>query len=287
MNEVQQKEFQVLEEVQRILKRHNLKYYAIGGTCIGAVRHKGFIPWDDDIDIGMPRKDYELFCNIYHEELPKQYKLMDGNISQSNSFIFSKVHDSTTTLIINGSQHMYDRYVGAYVDIMPIDGLPPNMVEIKKLDKKMTKYAQYNNWSRPIPQEDRKKNIRGIMGTYINKWFRRKYEYNHFLKKISHDMSSYDYETSKYIYFTWRVESKELSIRRKVFLKDIFEELIEVPFESGKIMIPKRYDEYLKQDFGDYMTIPPESDRESHNNYIVDMKKPYTYYLEQEKQNKK
>ena len=137
MNEIQGREYEVLTELKKIFERHGLRYFAVGGTCIGAIRHKGFIPWDDDIDIGMPRKDFELFRTQYYKELPCEYRKVDGDNSLSHNFLFFKVHDSRTTYVEYYAEHTPDRYTGVFVDIMPVDGLPVQEKQIKNLIKKI------------------------------------------------------------------------------------------------------------------------------------------------------
>ena len=100
MTPVQEKELAVLKEIIKICKNHNLRYFAIGGTCIGAVRHNGFIPWDDDIDIAMPRDDYEKLRNEFYTELPDHMVKLDYDNSRSYNFQFFKIHDETSSVQI-------------------------------------------------------------------------------------------------------------------------------------------------------------------------------------------
>ena len=276
INRFQQVELNVLKEVIKICNRHNLTYFAIGGTCIGAVRHNGFIPWDDDIDIAMPRKDYELFRTKYYRELPKKYKLLDYDNSKSHSFVFSKVHDSTTTMIDKYAIGSPDRFTGAFVDIMPVDGLPKKYGKAKKQAQRIQYLIQLN-----ILRRQKKDSISGsyvILKRLIKPIINVFTKYNTFSNLIYKTMSKYKYGCSDYVLFTWR-PNKTRPLHRRIFKYSYFKDLIEWPFEDIFIKIPAKYDEYLKQDFGDYMTIPDVDNRNSgHDSFIYDMDKPCSYY---------
>ncbi|MBR1663273.1 MAG: LicD family protein [Ruminococcus sp.] len=282
LNKFQQTELNVLKEVIKICNKHDLKYYAIGGTCIGAVRHNGFIPWDDDIDIAMPRKDYERFRNKYYKELPKKYKLLDCDNSKSNTFVFSKVHDSTTTMIDKYAVGSPDRFTGAFVDIMPVDGLPDNYREATKLAGKIQLLLQLN-----ILRRQKMRSIDGhyiilkkILKPFVNLFS----NYNTFSNLIYKKMSKYKYGSSKYVLFTWR-PNKSRPLHRRVFKYSFFKDTIEWPFEDIMIRIPAKYDDYLKQDFGDYMKLPDENNRNSgHDAFIYDMDKPCSYYAKKDRE---
>ena len=128
MTTVQEKELEVLKEIIKVFENNELHYCAIGGTCLGAVRHKGFIPWDDDIDIVLPRREYEMFRNELYRQLPKHLQKLDCDCNESVSYdnLYMKVHDSTTSLIEKGLAH--DRFTGAFVDVYPLDGRPDRLL---------------------------------------------------------------------------------------------------------------------------------------------------------------
>ena len=107
--------------VDKVCKEHNLRYYIMAGTMLGAVRHKGFIPWDDDLDIGMPRADYDLLMANAKEWLPKPYEAVCAENDKEYPLPFAKVQDADTTLI----ERMHLKYLGGvYIDIFPLDGVP-------------------------------------------------------------------------------------------------------------------------------------------------------------------
>ena len=284
MTEVQHRELNVLNEIVKVLKAHNLRYFAIGGTCIGAIRHKGFIPWDDDIDIAMPRKDFEQFRLKYYKELPEYLKKIDGEVSQSHDFMFLKIHDSRTTYVEFYAENAPDRYSGAFVDIMPVDGLPASEKETDQLIRSLAHWQSMNSLCRPgmnIPKNDKEK-ARILIKRMIKPLLHLVYRYDYFYQKSTSELSKNDYDTSDKLLFTWRNMHGKRS--RFVYDANLFRETVEVPFEDSQISVPKAYDTYLTLDFGDYMQPPPpEHQHTVHHVYLEDMEKPCSYYAELKK----
>lgn len=274
MNKIQEKELEVLKEVIKIIERHKLTYYAVGGTCIGAVRHNGFIPWDDDIDIAMPREDYEKFRILYYKELPDKYMKIDGDNCKSHNYLFTKIYDSSTTYIEDYAKYLPERYTGVFVDIMPIDGINSNIIMRKIINYDIEKIAHLNDLNRPWI--DDKKNFMTILKNKMKRQMQMHVKYNYFSNRIVEKLKKYNFSSSKYVYFTWRSYA---DYSEKVFKKDIFEKGVKIPFESILINVPQKYDIYLEQDFGNYMELPSEDKRISgHKIYICDLDKPCEYY---------
>ena len=124
MNTVQNRILKIMLVVDEICKRNNLTYYAIGGTCIGALRHKGFIPWDDDLDIAVPIEEWDRFWNIMKTELPSEYGIYSGSNIRHYRYIFNKIHDTGTSFIEQSEVKYPDAYKGIFIDVMPIAGIP-------------------------------------------------------------------------------------------------------------------------------------------------------------------
>ena len=122
LKHLQDIEKNILEECLKIFRKHGLKYYALGGTLLGAVRHKGFIPWDDDIDIGMPREDYEQFMEQYSKELPAYLELQSYQTHASYHNYVPKVIDKRVKVIDYSAQIPQQQY--AWIDLFPLDGMP-------------------------------------------------------------------------------------------------------------------------------------------------------------------
>ena len=116
----------ILTEVDKACQTHHIRYYLVAGTLLGAVRHKGFIPWDDDIDIAMPRPDYERFLRHAHEWLPAPLEVVAPEYTKHYPFAFAKVQDSHTTLL----ERRKLQYIGGLcIDIFPLDGLPSGQLK--------------------------------------------------------------------------------------------------------------------------------------------------------------
>lgn len=244
-------------------RNHGLTYYLCGGCLIGALRNKGFVPWDDDIDVLMPRPDYEQFLRLYKEENPsKRFVLLDGNKENTYGNIFAVIVDTDHTLIKEYQKDM-DMPHGIPLDIFPIDGLASG---------KFARYMQYA-WtmiyslfrSGIVP-----KNQGGLLsfgskvllGIFRGKGVR--YKIWRFAEKR---MSSYSFETSENV--------AELCagfyFMKKVYPRKIYDSVTEVEFEGRNYLAMRNYDEYLKIPFGNYMELPPEEKRVAHHD-IMDLK---------------
>ena len=130
MDLLHQVDMDIAKEVLRICEKHGLTYYMLGGTMLGAIRHKGFIPWDDDIDLGMPRDDYERFLEIAPQELASHLKLVNYRTDPNYMYYITRILDTDTTVIEEriGNDN---KYTHASIDIFPIDGTPNNPIARK------------------------------------------------------------------------------------------------------------------------------------------------------------
>lgn len=284
MTELQKMELEVLKEVIEVIEKHGLRYFAIGGTCLGAIRHHGFIPWDDDIDIAMPREDYELFRTELYKELPEKFQKLDCDNSERNTFLFCKIHDSTTTFVENYAKDSPDRYTGAFIDVYAIDGLPLNKEQ--KIIHRSQILLILNTKVRKIPLDYIKEDpLKAIVRKSMSFLF----PYNYFSTRWSNMLRKYPFENSEKVYFSWRHAKDALSKGYKVvFPYSYFADHTSVRFEDISIRVPIKYNEYLTDDFGsNYMDIPPEEKRSSgHDVFICDMNTPCAYYAELRKKGK-
>ena len=131
MTELQKIELDILKSVIDICDELNLKYYLVCGSALGAVKYNGFIPWDDDIDIGLPREDYEIFIQKAQAMLPEYYFLQNYNTDKNFPLFMTKIRDSRTTFVEMQFQNI-DMHHGVYIDVFPLDGYPNKRKAIKK-----------------------------------------------------------------------------------------------------------------------------------------------------------
>lgn len=280
-NRTQKELLRVFKVFKSICEEHNLKYFAIGGTCIGAVRHHGFIPWDDDIDVAMPYEDYKRLQEI--SNIPFPYELYLPSEHEHWEYNFMKLHDGSTTFVEENCKQFKDRYLGIYIDIMPIYGLPKNRVKQKIVLELYDLLITLNRRMRREPTEQH--GFKKVFW-YIGKPFGVLFNYDVFLKIIDNMLGKYPFNNSDKVLFGWRQKKRALRKNNTygyVFYLEDFSKCQMTTFEDTTISIPFGYDRYLKMDFpGDYMVLPPEENRISRHKYdIYDLNKSYKEYLKE------
>ena len=280
VKQVQSIALSVLNKFNSICKQQGFSYFAIGGTCIGAVRHKGFIPWDDDVDVAMPVDDYYGFLNYCIRNLKEPYSIVDPKYVKHYFSLYHKLQNTNTTFIEEFAKNYFDRYSGVYIDIFPVSGLPESESERSKLIRKNEYLKKINFKLRfPIKEMD---NIRR-KATWILAFPLRLSLSFHWATDKQHELiKKFPLNTSDKVWFPWRdiPGTPGSATYKNIFYYEDFAETIEVSFENGTIMIPKGYDRYLKMDFGDYMKLPPEDKRTpGHPKAFVDLNNPFSYYI--------
>ena len=278
---LQMTELDILKEFQRICIENDLRYFAIGGTCIGAVRHEGFIPWDDDIDVAMPYEDYVRFMAIAQNGLREPYELFDPAGHEVCGFTFLKMHNSNTAFIEKGRVAYTDSYFGVFIDIMPIYGLPLDRNLKNEIYKKSSIYIRKNRISRYKFNNTESLKQKLVWLTCLSG--RMSGDFSYYLRKLRALGDNCDFEKAKKVLFAWRpiYYNKKITYKRE-FNKEIFRDFCELPFEDTIIRVPIDYDKYLAQDFGDYMKLPPEEKRVTvHPAVVIDLNKSYKEYAKE------
>ena len=252
-DEARKLELNLLIEFAEYCEKKNLRYALAYGTLIGAIRHKGFIPWDNDIDVVMPRPDYEKF--IKEEEKEKISSYMEClDYHETRTFPFAKLIDKRTCL----KEHFLvtEDNMGVYIDIFPLDGFPDSEKEQRKL------FAKAKFWYKMFAFA----NYRFNTGSNRIKWLLKCVLYpfsrlvsNRFVcERLNHICKKYPYDESRMVgNIVWGFGMEEI-IPKHYMEKEYG------MFENEKLCIPKGYDGYLRQCYGDYMKLPPEEERIVH-----------------------
>ena len=251
LDEIKSIEINILSYVASLCEKHNLRYFLAYGTLIGAIRHKGFIPWDDDIDIAMPRDDYNRLLDIMRSEKGK-YECL---IPLENGFFyeFAKVIDTTTFV---QEKNTIKARCGVWIDIFPLDGL-------KKNDK-LTHFllVLFNRCRAAAVNKKFPHKTKGIFipVEYLFWIICRLIGYKPFLKWSIKLAQKYKYDDSDIVGY-----ASSYPANNKYLKKEWFSESLKVYFEKLQFNIPIGYHEYLTTQYGDYMQLPAENKRVSHH----------------------
>ncbi len=270
MNPLQTAILSIFKVIKDICDRYNIPYYAIGGTCIGAVRHKGFIPWDDDLDIAIPIERIDEFIEIASKELPSYLYIYSPQNIKHFHFYWYKICDKRTAFIEDEDKDYPDAYKGVFVDIMPLSGIPEKKLIRKIFVWKLRWYGLLNQHTRfPdfMPTWSSK-----IMG-FVLRTLVHRVPFDTYTKKYFSMLSKHPFNQSSLTGYVWDPGQ----IERLSFPKDWFEKRLEMDFEDTTISCPGEYDKYLTAQFGNYM-LPPSVDRQETHKGLVDLEHSYLEY---------
>ena len=249
VKQIREVEIEILDYVVEICEKNNIEYYLDFGTLLGAIRHEGFIPWDDDIDIAMPRKDYEKFLEICQNIKSPTFFLQTCRTDKEYYQNFAKMRNSDTTFIENNMKHLNFNH-GIYIDIFPIDSFP---------EKSLLQYLKLAVAVSINKMCTLTKNPYAFMPYRIAKIIQLLFKpikvtaYNGIIDKILRNNKQ-----SKYLY------SLENGFDfNKIIQTALLKEKTMHKFEMKEYKIPKNFDDYLKILYGDYMQFPPANERVS------------------------
>ena len=261
LNHLQNIELMILKDVVDLLDKHDLKYYLYGGTLLGAIRHGGFIPWDDDIDIMLFREDFDKALIILKNELPEKYELIQMDYVDDCFGCIAKV-SLKNTIFGRWYSSYVDYDLGIFIDLFPLDNIPNNDFLGKLLHKghffcyqfvinsciKVDMYTKFRTFLHHAVYH-----ILNFIPINRRTW----------KKLLTKQMTLFSYkETDRVIAFLHR--------KYAPFKREDFEPATTVKFEDFEFKIPKNYDDVLKQIYGDYMTIPSKENRANSAPDVID-----------------
>lgn len=269
LRQVQLAELEIAKKFVRFCEEHDLRYYLFAGTFLGAVRHKGYIPWDDDTDFCMPREDFDRFIALCQER-PCDFKLSTYKNSIDNSFyhLFIRIQEPSSKIKLCSHTWWY-KTTSPMVDVFPLDGLPRNRVyrsiwKYYLLWRRATvRYAVFSeclSLDRPGRPLAERLLIKIGKVLPVEKLFHVEKE----LEKLERAAKRFSNAGAKYL-----INIDGAYKLREIFPKEVFGEGKLYQFEGSSMRGPSDYDAYLTQMYGDYMTPPPEESPERNHHSLA------------------
>ena len=257
----------LINEFDLVCKRNNLKYYLDGGSLLGAIRHDGFIPWDDDIDVAMPRDDFERFVHM-DSEFRHPYFLQTPFSDPTSSYSFAKVRNSNTTALNQMFKYQGFNH-GIWISIFPLDKFDLTN-ECKDVYSRICNLTYENStfmrMKNPYLDEKNRMRVRNYSGKNPLETY----------KEIQRLASQFRDMKTDY-WGTLVITIREF--HRKALFRKSYDKVCYHKFENMKLPIPYEYDSVLKQEYGNYMELPPIEERGAHDDILFDADRPYNYYL--------
>lgn len=263
MHEIQAVSLEILKQVADLCEELNLRYFLAWGTLIGAIRHKGFIPWDDDVDIMMPRPDYDKLLEYLSSSKLPNLTLFNRQTCSEYPYMISRISDDRYILEMENEKSVG---MGIFIDIYPMDGMGSTLEEALKFGAYTDRQASlcYQATRDHFAMETTTSLIRKIIKRPVF-WYAKVVGKDKFQDNIERYMSQHTIEYDK---AEWVGDLVWLSGGAREILKREWLDGFEMaPFEQYHFRIPKMYDPVLKQTYGDYMKLPPETERVGHHYY--------------------
>jgi len=269
IKETQKISLEILKTVADICEEKGFRYCLIYGTLIGAIRHSGYIPWDDDVDIMMPRKDYEEFLKYFGEHTSDHphLEIFNPTTCEKYPYMITRISDNRYSIDM-ANEKPYG--MGVFIDIYPYDGLGNTSEEALKFGMKGDRLSSlcYQATRQRYAVETTTSALRKVLKLPVF-LFSKLCGKNVFQRKLAKLAGQKAYDDCEYVGCVVWLSGGE----KDIFERRMFDECIMHPYEKYEFRVPKEYDAILRHTYGDYMQLPPEKDRVGHHNYKVYEKK--------------
>lgn len=247
-------QLEILDNIHKYCTENNIKYSLACGTLLGAARHKGYIPWDDDIDIYIPRKDYNKLISNFPNPYNKKYHIVSLENDSNWDRPYAKAYDNSTILIEPGSKYK----IGINIDIYPIDSVPDNKIDWYKYNR-LRKIIQYSYALKSVKITLKRNLIKNIL-IIINRIITYPLSKRNFAKLIQKYAQKNNGKG-----FSNCFECVQGLFQKEPFSADLFNELEYMHFENREYLAFKKYKSYLSAGYGDWEKLPPMEKRVSHH----------------------
>ena len=269
MNDLQRCELEILKELILVFDELDISWFLVCGSALGAVKYKGFIPWDDDIDVGMYREDYERFLLEGQKYLPEHLFVQNFQTDKRFPQIFSKVRNSNTTYIEKASKYL-DINHGVYVDVFPLDGYPQNRKEKEFVERRKRIYKFLSECSFEMKRSQKAECVTRMLRILGVRKFNQR-----ILSEYQKVISRYKTSDSEIICNHGNWQGKQEYAPNWHYGKGI-----ETTFEGVRVRVPEKYDAYLTQKYGEWRKDLPENQKVGHHYCeICDLNKSYREYV--------
>ncbi len=258
LDRIKNTQLQIMDSIHRFCTENDIVYYIIGGTLLGAVRHKGFIPWDIDIDIAMQRQDYEKFKCLWMSRMNEQYRYYDHTMTKNYWRPHAIVFDTNTRIHIkNDSNNKNVDKTGVYIDIFPLDNAPDNEKLRDKQTKKLIKIRKFKAYR--IPYSYSKKKIKIFAHRCVSLILSMIASVPFINRLQQQEMSRYNGSHTECLCSM----ASQYSYKKQCMPRDIYGKPVLLMFEGREYYAPEKYVEYLTRIYGNYMELPPIEKRQA------------------------
>lgn len=252
VEEQKRMELDILAFFHDFCQKNNLRYYICGGTLLGAVRHKGFIPWDDDVDVMLPRADYERFLRLFFQADTGHYSIVSGQTDSDYPYNFAKIQDDRTILF---EQSMSYSFSGIYIDVFPLDFVSENPERRQKLIEKLDRLHALVGVK--IRRRTLRRTMLKTMGAALSRLLLSFVRVGTLRNRIDRIIEE-ETETASPLFGGLTIRQ---SIRTACYAAEWLSDVVLLPFEHLFLCAPREYKKVLTTGFGDYMQLPPVEQR--------------------------